>query len=220
MGFKPFLLGVSGGSGSGKTYFSRAIQSALGAACCDIIYQDNFYFDQSRNFDFDGGAVNFDHPASIDFAALAESLVQLRDGQSANIPVYDFITHKRKSETLTIRPKPVIIVDGILIFHDPDVRVQFHERVFFDTPEELRFSRRLKRDVEERGRQPEGVQNQFFKQVKPMHDQYVEPSKAFASTHVRDLGDFSLVLADYEERLMGFCKRAQSSLRIGDQTRP
>ncbi len=205
MAVKPLLLGVGGGSGSGKTYFARAILNALGPKCCEIIYQDNFYFDQSNKFDFDGGAVNFDHPQSIDFMALAESLAHLREGRPARIPVYDFVTHKRRPEQLAVEPKPVIIVDGILIFHSQPVRSLFHELVFFDTPEDLRFARRLKRDMEERGRSHEGVYNQFYKQVKPMHDQFVDPSKEFANTLVKDLGDFTNVLADYQSRLSQFC---------------
>src|SRR4051812_32486143 len=92
---RPFLLGVAGGSGSGKTYFARALQQRLGASACEIIYQDNFYIDQSHRFDHDGGAVNFDHPDSIDFALLARCLAELKAGAKTRIPVYEFVTHRR-----------------------------------------------------------------------------------------------------------------------------
>jgi uridine kinase len=197
---KPFLLGIAGGSGSGKTHFARALQEGLGSAC-ELVFQDNFYIDQSHRFDFDGGSVNFDHPDAIDFALLADCLSRLKQGDPVEIPIYDFATHTRRPETLFVRPAPVILVDGILIFHAASVRALFDELVFFETPEALRFQRRLERDVKERGRTPEGVHHQFFRQVKPMHDAFVEPSKVHAHTVVRDLGGYESALLSYLERL-------------------
>ncbi len=197
---KPFVLGVAGGSGSGKTYFARDLYDSLGSVV-EIIYQDNFYFDQSKKFDFDGGSVNFDHPESIDFELLGKKLEALKTGLSVEIPIYDFATHSREARTLTIKPKPIIIVDGILIFHEEHVRKHFDDLVFFDTPEELRFERRLERDVKERGRTPEGVRNQFMKQVKPMHDRFVEPSKKYATTLVKELCEYEQVFNSYKEKL-------------------
>ncbi len=194
------ILGVAGGSGSGKTYFAQALFEHLGAENCAIVYQDNFYIDQSKNFDFDGGAVNFDHPSSIDFDLLSEQVLALKQGQAVQIPIYDFVTHSRKNETIAVTPKKLIIVDGILIFHADQVRKHFDDLIFFDTPEELRFQRRLERDVKERGRDPEGVRNQFLKQVKPMHDLYVEPSKKYARNLVKEVGEFSTALHDYCEK--------------------
>ena len=200
---KPFLLGVAGGSGSGKTFFARSLRQRLGNHACEIVYQDNFYVDQSKRFDFDGGSVNFDHPDSIDFDLLAECLASLREGKRTEIPVYDFVTHSRLAAPLVIEPRPIFIVDGILIFHSEKVRKLFDERVFFDTPESLRFQRRLERDVKERGRKPEGVKNQFYKQVKPMHDSFVEPSSAFADSIIRDGAEFNQVLNKACARLAG-----------------
>ena len=170
-----FLLGVAGGSGSGKTYFAQALKDKLGSGVCEIISQDNYYFDQSRRFDYDGGSVNFDHPSSIDFGLLASHLAAFKRGDAVDVPLYDFVTHSRRTETVRVTPKPVIIIDGILIFHLPEVRRHFDDLIYFDTPEDTRFSRRLERDTKERGREPEGVRNQFLKQVKPMHDLFVEP---------------------------------------------
>jgi uridine kinase len=196
-----FLLGVAGGSGSGKTYFAEALvrelKSLLGEDICEIVLQDNFYIDQSHRFDHDGGRVNFDHPDSIEFSLLAEHLKTLKAGNSTEIPTYDFATHKRKLETIKIEPKKIIIVDGILIFNSEPVRCLFDDLIFFQTPEDLRYERRLKRDVQERGRTPEGVKEQFLKQVKPMHDQFVEPSKQYAKTLVNDMGEFDQVLKFY-----------------------
>lgn len=188
---KTFILGVSGGSGSGKTYFAEALHKLLGEECCEIISQDNYYIDQSKRFDFDGGSVNFDHPESIDFKLLAYQLNDLRHGKDVQIPIYDFRTHSRTEETRLITPKKLIIVDGILIFHPQDLRTMFDDLIFFDTDEDLRFSRRLDRDIKERGRAAEGVRNQFYKQVKPMHDQFVEPSKYFAKSIVKCEDDFN-----------------------------
>jgi uridine kinase len=196
-----FILGVAGGSGSGKTFFAQDVQRQLGPEVCEIIYQDNFYFDQSARFDFDGGSVNFDHPDSIDFDLLANCLARLKAGQQAQIPIYDFVTHSRKKETIAVKPKQVIVVDGILIFHAPQVRALFDDLVFFDTPEELRFARRMERDVKERGRTPQGVRDQFLLQVKPMHDQFVQPSMAYANTVMRDMGNYEKVLKEYCQRL-------------------
>lgn len=198
---KPHLIGVAGGSGSGKTFFAQQIQKHLGSQNCEIVYQDNFYIDQSKKFDFDGGSVNFDHPSSIDFELLAQHMAELKAGKVTQIPIYDFKTHSRKSQTLKIQPTPIIIVDGILIFHSKEVRSQFDDLVFFDTPEELRFQRRLDRDVKERGREPEGVRNQFLKQVKPMHDQFVAPSIKHARTVISEMGQFDEILDQYCRRL-------------------
>ncbi len=205
---KPILLGVAGGSGSGKTYFASALHKALGPANCEIVCQDNFYVDQSKRFDFDGGSVNFDHPDALDFSLLASVLGELKAGRPARAPIYDFVTHSRKPQTVLVEPKPVVVVDGILIFHSAPVRACFDDLLFFDTPEDLRFRRRLERDVRDRGRSAEGVRNQFFRQVKPMHDQFVDPSKAFARLIVRDEGDCAEVLANYVTNL-----RAQLGVR-------
>ncbi len=201
MAMAPFFLGVAGGSGSGKTFFARSMHQRLGSENCEIIYQDNFYFDHSKSFDKDGGRVNFDHPDSIEFSLLAKHLQILKQGNETYIPTYDFVTHSRKTVTEKIEPKKVIIIDGILIGHVPEVRNLFSELIFFDTPEDLRFSRRLERDVKERGRDAAGVRTQFLKQVKPMHDQFVEPSKAFADFVVTDSGQFDSILETYYLKL-------------------
>lgn len=191
---KPYIIGVAGGSGSGKTYFARELQRILGDNCCTILYQDNYYIDQSHRFDGDGGSVNFDHPSSLDFDLLAIGLSELKLGKSIEVPLYEFATHKRLNKTITCTPTKVILVDGILILDSSVVRAQLDEAIFFDTPEELRYQRRLDRDVHERGRTPEGVKKQFDLQVRPMHDQFVQPSKNHAQTVVCDLGEYSETL--------------------------
>jgi len=190
---KPLIIGISGGSGSGKTFFAnqlaKSVEKTLGPSCCSVLLQDHYYRDQSQRFDHDGGAVNFDHPDAIDFELLTEHVRQLKSGLKVEVPIYDFATHKRLMKTNSMEVTPIILVDGILIFHPPRLREQFDDLIFFDTPEELRFSRRLERDTRERGRTPEGVHNQFYKQVKPMHDLFVEPAKHFANLIVKDQGE-------------------------------
>jgi uridine kinase len=198
---KPHIIGVAGGSGSGKTHFAKELQKILGFDHCTILYQDNYYIDQSSKFDGDGGSVNFDHPSSLDFSLLAQGLRELRAGKTIRVPIYDFVTHSRKKETLEGKPTKVILVDGILILHSEEVRAELDEAIFFDTPEELRFQRRLDRDVHERGRTPEGVKRQFELQVRPMHNQFVEPSKNHANTIIKDLGDYGVALQAFYQRL-------------------
>lgn len=179
-----FILAVAGGSGSGKTTFARRLFERIGKNYCGILGQDSYYIDQSHRFDHDGGSVNFDHPNSLDFLLMEKHIKDLKEGKNIEVPIYDFSSHSRKSEVEEFENKKIIIVDGILILSQKNLRDYFDHSVFIDTPEDLRFSRRLKRDIEERGREELGVRNQFYKQVKPMHDEFVEPSKDFSETLV------------------------------------
>lgn len=197
----PYVIGVAGGSGSGKTYFARELQRRLGEENCSILYQDNYYIDQSHRFDVDGGAVNFDHPESLDFDLLSRDLMKLKNNEIVQVPIYDFASHKRIQETLEFKAKKIVIVDGILILDSRPVRAVLDESVFFDTPEELRYARRLERDVKERGRTPEGVLAQFKNQVAPMHALFVEPSKEYATTIIKDDGDYQEAIEKYLKKL-------------------
>lgn len=174
------IIGVAGGSGSGKTTFVKRLVDSLKDNCA-LISQDNYYHDQSDKFDHDGGSVNFDHPDSLDFDLMRKHLEVLKSGLAIESPRYDFATHTRSKKTDTLMSKPIIIIDGILILSAPQIVEMLDHKIFIDCNEKLRFQRRLKRDVEQRGRTPEGVENQFFKQVKPMHDEFVEPCKKCAS---------------------------------------
>jgi uridine kinase len=178
------IIGVSGGSGSGKTTFARMLQANLNENFCGILSQDSYYRDMSAHFDRDGGKVNFDHPESIEFSLMAEHLQKLKNNDDVLIPQYDFVSHKRRDEHCLFVCRPVVIVDGILILSQPRIRELLDFAFFIETSEELRFQRRLYRDTRERGRTSEGVRMQFEGQVKPMHDHYVEPSKVFADRRI------------------------------------
>ncbi len=195
------ILGIAGGSGSGKTYFANSLRKLIGDDHCVVISQDNYYIDQSKNFDFDGGSVNFDHPDAIDFQLLSQHISEIKNGHRIEVPIYDFKTHKRVSNTISVAPRKYILVDGILILTHEKLRSLFDESVFVDTSEDLRYSRRLRRDVEERGRTEEGVRNQFTKQVKPMHDQFVEPSKQHATFLIKEEEDFKTRLERFYKSL-------------------
>lgn len=176
------LIGIAGGSCSGKTTLAKRLHKELGEEQCHIVFQDSFYIDQSQQFDYDGGSVNFDHPGALDFSLMAQVLEKLKGGESVEIPIYDFTTHKRKSEVEFLAPRPVILVDGTLILAQDLLRPQFDHSCFIECDHATRLQRRLDRDVRERGRSQAGVLEQFAAQVEPMHQAFVEPSKAYADS--------------------------------------
>ncbi len=195
-----FVVCIAGGSGSGKTTFAKKLQQKLGEENCHILGQDSYYIDQSSRFDHDGGSVNFDHPDAIEFTLMAKHLRDLKNNQTIQVPIYDFATHSRKEKTQEIQPSKIVLVDGILILSQECLRDEFDLSLFISCSEETRFERRLKRDTVERGRTPEGVRKQFFNQVKPMHDEFVEPSMQYADIIVEQ-NEFELMLETIYNRL-------------------
>ena len=174
------IIGIAGGSGSGKTTFALLLQDSLGRERCSILHQDSYYHDQSRDFDRDGGGVNFDHPDAIDFALLSRHLEEIKAGRPIDVPVYDFETHRRLDRTEPLDAYPWLVVEGMLILSQQSVRAICDTKVFIDAPEEVRFARRLSRDARERGRAPASIEQQFMAHVRPMHDQFVEASRQYA----------------------------------------
>ena len=183
---RPLIIGIAGGSGAGKTTFSTKLRDALGHSICQFISQDNYYIDQSDKFTEDGGDVNFDDPSALEFTLLERHLADLSHGRTVDIPIYDFASHTRSKKTMRVQPAPVILVDGTLILSKPASISHFDIRIFIDIAEEIRFERRLYRDTRERGRTAGGVKAQWEKQVKPMHDQYVQPCASVADYLIRD----------------------------------
>lgn len=193
------LVGIAGGSGSGKTTFANSLNSFFGDKSA-ILYQDNYYKDQSSRFDFDGGSVNFDHPDAIDFDLLINHASNLKNGQKIDLPHYDFATHTRLEKTSFFESKEIIFVDGILIFCNSNLMSLFDFKIFTDCEENVRFERRLKRDIEERGRTKDGVIAQFNNQVKPMHNLFVEPTKKLACDIVLE-ENFNKKILEWQQKL-------------------
>ena len=176
----PFLIGICGGSGSGKTVVVRSILDDLGPDHVVIIHQDSYYRDHANLSFEERSKINFDHPNAFDSDLLLEHLKTLLAGTAIQQPVYDFTTHTRAKEVVDIAPRRIILVDGILILHDPRIRELMDIRVFMDCEADVRLIRRIRRDMAERARSLESILTQYEKHVRPMHDQFVDPSKKFA----------------------------------------
>lgn len=177
---RPLFVAIAGGSGSGKTTIARSVVDLVGRDKAVYLQQDAYYRDQAHLAFEDRLKINYDHPDSIELELLVEHLQALRNGQAIERPIYDFETHTRTDETLLIAPEPAVIVEGILLLADPDLRDCFDVRVYIDTEPDVRLMRRIQRDIVERGRSVESVLAQYEKTVRPMHHQFVEPSKRYA----------------------------------------
>ena len=175
----PLLIGVVGGSGSGKTTVARAIYDFLGMDAA-FIDMDAYYRDLTHLTMEERRQVNYDHPDSIDTELMADHLARLRAGESILKPIYDFAQHNRSPEVVPVAPREVVLVDGILLFADQRLRGLFDIKIFVDVDDDVRFIRRLQRDVAERGRTMEDVIRQYLTTVRPMHLEFVEPSKRWA----------------------------------------
>jgi len=177
------LVGIAGGSGAGKTTLVNVISEKLKALACieaTIVNHDSYYKEYSHLSKTEKDKLNFDHPNSLDNHLFVEHLALLKQGQSVLAPVYDFATHSRLTNTIIIKPSSVILVDGILLLVEPKIREILDIKIFLDTPADIRILRRLHRDINERGRTVESVINQYLATVRPMHEQFVEPSKQYA----------------------------------------
>jgi len=177
---KSYIVGIAGGTGSGKTTVTDNIVAGIGHDHVVIIDHDSYYRDISTFGGLTPDQVNYDHPSSLETPMLIEHINMLKNGTAIHKPLYDFTTHKRKKETLYIEPKKIIIVDGILIYSEEKLRELFDLKIFVDTDADERIIRRIKRDLLERGRSLESIIDQYLNTVKPMHLQFVEPSKRWA----------------------------------------
>jgi uridine kinase len=184
----PLTIGIAGGTGSGKTTVARAILDRVGADHIAIIPHDAYYKDLTALAPGLRAQINFDHPDSLDTPLLIDHLRQIRAGQSIDLPVYDFKTHNRTPQTIRIDPKSVVMVEGILIFMEPVLRELLDIKIFVDTDADIRFIRRLQRDIAERGRSSESVIRQYLETVRPMHLEFVEPSKRYADVIIPEGG--------------------------------
>jgi uridine kinase len=190
----PVIIGIAGGTGSGKTTVARAIYDRVGKDRIEWISHDSYY----RNFDGlspeELHHINFDHPDSLESELLARHLDVLAKGASIEVPLYDFTTYARRVETQRVEPRKVIIVEGILVLAEPDLRKRIDIKLFVDTPSDLRFLRRLTRDIQSRGRSLESVVEQYLTTVRPMHEEFVEPSKRYADLIIPEGGENQVAL--------------------------
>jgi uridine kinase len=199
------IIGICGGTGSGKTTVANRILESVNASDVAFIQQDSYYRNlKDLPLDY-RQQVNFDHPDALDNDLLVHHIRKLKAGGSVELPLYDFKTHTRLNETVVIEPKPIVIVEGILIFADSRLLEQMDIKVFVDTPDDIRFIRRLRRDVAERGRTVDSVIEQYLATVRPMHQQFVEPSKRYADVIIPEGGhnlvSIGLISGKIRERL-------------------
>jgi uridine kinase len=184
----PVVIGIAGGTGSGKTTVANVILQRVGADKIALLPHDAYYKDLQDLPRAQRDMVNFDHPDSLETDLLVRHIGQLRQWEPVEIPIYDFTTHSRTQRTQRIDPQPVILVEGILIFHEPALRELFDVKIFVDTDPDIRFIRRLQRDILERGRTVDSVIHQYQTTVRPMHLEFVEPSKRHADVIIPEGG--------------------------------
>lgn len=183
------VIGIGGGSGSGKTTFVNKLVGSLSAGSVSILSQDAYYRSNPEIDEDERKKINYDHPDSIEWALIHQHINDLRAGNNIQQPVYSMITCSRNEETVLVSPNKVLIVEGILILTQPEIRNLMSIKIFIDADADHRLMRVLKRDMEERGRGVEEVMNRYLKTVRPMHEQFIEPSKKFADIIVPVGGD-------------------------------
>lgn len=192
---RPILIGITGGSGSGKSTVAKAIYKSLPEKNISIIEQDAYYKDQKHLSFEERTKTNYDHPLAFDTELLIKHLKQLLEGNTIEKPIYDFSLHVRKEETVTVYPRDIIILEGIMILEDEGLRDLMDIKIFVDTDDDVRVIRRITRDIKERGRTLESVIDQYLVAVKPAHQQFIEPTKKYADIIIPE-GGFNAVAID------------------------
>ena len=200
---RPIVIAVAGGTGSGKTTVANEILQRVGAQHIAYISHDAYYRDHSHLSPDERALVNYDHPDSLETPLLVEHLKALRDGRAVKIPIYDFTTHTRTPHTRRVEPAPVVLVEGILVFVEPELRELFDVKLYVDSDADVRFIRRLRRDIIERGRTVESVCEQYLATVRPMHLEFVEPSKRYADVIIPEGGFNEVAIEMVAARLRG-----------------
>lgn len=185
---RPFLIGVAGGSSSGKTTISERLADMTGEQHLSLIELDSYYLDRVGETLEERRTANYDHPDAFDWPLLNDHLAALTNGASVAVPIYDYGQHNRSGETREVRPNRIVVVDGILVLYDRALRERFDLKIFVDTAADIRLIRRLRRDVAERGRTAESVIDQYLSTVKPAHERFIEPSKRHADVIIPEGG--------------------------------
>jgi uridine kinase len=192
---KPIFIGITGGSGSGKTTVVKKIKTAIPSKSLTVIEQDSYYKDQS-NLSFEERCkTNYDHPFAFDNDLLIEHLKDLEIGKDIKKPVYDYEIHNRKEETISVEPRDIIVLEGILIFYDERLRNLLDIKIFVDTDSDIRLVRRIIRDINDRGRSIDSILSQYMQTVRPAHEQFIEPTKKYADIIIPE-GGHNLVAID------------------------
>ena len=200
---KPIVFGVAGGTASGKTTVARAILDAVGASQVAYLPHDAYYRDMMHLPLEERAKLNYDHPDSLESELLIEHIELLLEGKTVQIPIYDFTNHRRTEDTRTVEPSPIILIDGILIFTNPRLRNLMDIKIYVDTDPDVRFIRRLQRDLNERGRSLESIIDQYMGTVRLMHLEFVEPSKRYADVIVPHGGLNRVAMDMVVARLVG-----------------
>jgi uridine kinase len=202
---RPVVLGVAGGTGSGKTTVAQAILHAVGAGRIASLAQDSYYRDVEWSSDEELLRHNFDHPEAVDSNLLVSHLLALKAGEAVEVPIYDFVAHVRTERSERVESRPVIMLEGILLLAEPRIRQLLDFKIYVDTAADVRLIRRLRRDMNERGRSLEDVLRQYVTTVRPMHEEFVEPSKRWADVIVPEGGEnrvaLEMVIARIEQLL-------------------
>jgi uridine kinase len=204
---RPFVVGVSGGTSSGKTTVSRRIQEAVGPEHLAYLQHDSYYHDHSYLPPEERARRNYDHPDSLDTALLVSHVQALCRWEAVDVPLYDFASHSRLPETQRVLPAPVVLIEGILIFAEPELRALMDMRIYVDADADIRFIRRLYRDVNERGRTLDSVVNQYLNTVRPMHLEFIEPSKRYADIIVPEGGNNRVAMEMISSRIQAILAR-------------
>ncbi len=191
----PIVIGVAGGSGSGKTTVVQEIIRALGRDQVTFVQHDSYYYDRSHVPPAERARVNYDHPDALETPLLVEHVRELKEGRPVEVPIYDFTEHARTDATVAAEPRSAVILEGILILADADLRDLMDIRVFVDTDSDLRILRRIDRDLRERGRDFQSIVKQYIETVRPMHLEFVEPSKRYAHVIIPE-GGYNKVAVD------------------------
>ena len=192
---KPIFIGISGGSGSGKTTIVNRIYSEVPEKCISIIEHDAYYKDQSHLTYDQRCKTNYDHPFAFDTDLFVEHIQDLKNGQIIEKPIYDYEIHNRKKEKIIVEPKEIIIVEGLLVFYEERIRDLLDIKIFVDTDADIRIMRRIMRDMKDRGRSLDSIIAQYVNTVRPAHEQFIEPSKKYADIIVTEGGN-NLVAVD------------------------
>lgn len=195
------VIGIAGGTGSGKTTVAHRIVNRIGTKHVALISQDSYYKHQPHLTKEERAGVNYDHPDSFDNELLIQHLHQLRQGKQVQVPVYSFSEHLRTTDTILLEPKPVVVLEGILVLADEPLRKEMDIKVFVDTDADVRVLRRISRDLRERGRSFESVFAQYLDTVKPMHEAFIEPSKRYADLIVPEGGENEIAVSLLASRI-------------------